>query len=162
MEVANEKTFFLRSGIVEVEEVKYLKFNVGAEDVPKRIMSESKKAPPFTENVSAGVEVPMPRNPPLVKVRSRFFAAVIMRSKSAVESLNPRMIADTAVVDVASTVSTAGLVNVVVPIPDCPVPATVPVLIAKPDATICRRGVSASNETPEHDPPLCAATSTCR
>ena len=50
----------VRFGIVLVEEAKYLKFNVGADDDPYRMMSESKKAPPFTLNFSAGVEVPSP------------------------------------------------------------------------------------------------------
>ena len=59
-EVAKEKTFFVRLGIVDVDEVKYLKFNVGADDDPNRIMSESKKMPPLTESFSPGVEVPNP------------------------------------------------------------------------------------------------------
>ena len=50
----------VRLGIVEVEEAKYLKFKVGAEDDPYLMMSESKNAPPFTLNFSEGVEVPIP------------------------------------------------------------------------------------------------------
>ena len=75
-------------------------------------------ASPSALNFLAGVEVPSPKNPLLVNVRSRFFAAEIIRNKSCVEFKNPRMINGTAEVDVASTVSTAGLVKVVVPIPD--------------------------------------------
>jgi hypothetical protein len=51
----------VRFGIVEVEEAKYLKFKVGAEEEPNLIISESKKAPPLRESFSAGVEVPNPR-----------------------------------------------------------------------------------------------------
>ena len=51
----------VRFGIVLVEEAKYLKFNVGADDDPYRMMSESKNAPPLRENLSAGVEVASPR-----------------------------------------------------------------------------------------------------
>ena len=59
VEVAKVKAE-VRLGIVEVEEAKYLKFKVGADDDPYRIMSESKKMPPLTESFSAGVVVPMP------------------------------------------------------------------------------------------------------
>ena len=59
VEVANVKAE-VRLGIVEVEEAKYLKFKVGAEDDPNLIISESKKIPPLTESFSAGVVVPMP------------------------------------------------------------------------------------------------------
>ena len=50
----------VRLGIVEVEEAKYLKFKVGAEDDPYRMISESKRMPPLIESFSAGVVVPIP------------------------------------------------------------------------------------------------------
>ena len=59
VEVANVNAE-VRLGIVEVEEAKYLKFKVGAEDDPYLMMSESKNAPPLIESFSAGVEVPIP------------------------------------------------------------------------------------------------------
>ena len=62
VEVANVKAE-VRLGMVEVEEAKYLKFKVGAEEEPNLIMSESKKAPPLTESFSAGEEVAIPMRP---------------------------------------------------------------------------------------------------
>ena len=60
MEVAKEKAFLIKSGIVVVALEKYLMVREEAEEEEILIISESKKAPPMMLNFSAGVVVPMP------------------------------------------------------------------------------------------------------
>ena len=69
----------VRLGIVEVEEAKYLKLRVRAEDDPYLMMSESKNTPPLMESFSAGVEVPSPTK--LVAVRKVTFDPVSVKGE---------------------------------------------------------------------------------
>ena len=60
VDVAKLKEFLIKSGMVVVALEKYLIVREAAEEEEMRMISESKKAPPFTLNFSPGVEVPSP------------------------------------------------------------------------------------------------------
>ena len=60
VEVAKEKEFLIKSGIVVVAREKYLMVRDAAEELEILMISESKNAPPLRESFSPGVEDPMP------------------------------------------------------------------------------------------------------
>src|SRR3989338_2134509 len=119
---------------------------------------------PVTESGVPGEEVPIPRFPALVNVRSWLPAAPTTRKRSAICPKNPLIKSGIADVEVASSVSTALAVSVVVPIADCPDPKTELAFNVKADARIRWRGARFSYDSspPPQAPPTREATSTFR